>query len=302
MKIAITTSTFAKYDSKPLTILDKNNIKYILNPYRRKLKKNELIEIAADCDGIIAGTEIIDKSVFDMLPELKVISRCGVGMDNVDLKTAENRGISVLRTPFGPTAAVAELVIGLMLDLVRKINLMNNELKNGLWEKRMGNLLSGKNVGIIGFGRIGQKVADLLQSFNVNIAYSDIHEVDNRYPKKSLDELLEWSNIVTLHCNASSDNTALIGKNELAKMNKESWLINTSRGGLVDENALFEAINKKEIKGAALDVFEKEPYDGPLKKLENIILTPHVGSYAKEGRIEMEIQSVNNLIEGLKKK
>ena len=299
MKIVITTSSFATYDRSPLHELKKNQIEYTINPYGRKLTSSEVINLAKDADGLVAGTESLNEEVLRNLPELKVISRCGAGLDNVDLEKAKELNIKVFFTPYGPTLAVAELTLGLMLDLLRKITAMDRELRKGLWKKQMGNLLTGKKVGIWGFGRIGQKVAQLLAPLGVEIAYYDIRTVEGAIPLKSKNELLSWADIITLHCSANADGKYAIGEAELKLMKDNAWLINASRGGLVDETALYPALQKGKLAGAALDVFENEPYAGPLCELDKVILTPHIGSYAKEGRIQMEMQAVRNLINGL---
>lgn len=299
MKIVITTSSFATYDHSPLDELKKTQIEYTINPYGRKLTSSEVINLAKDADGLVAGTEPLNEEVLRKLPELKVISRCGAGLDNVDLEKAKELNIKVYSTPYGPTLAVAELTLGLMLDLLRKITTMDRELRKGVWKKRTGSLLTGKKVGIWGFGRIGQKVAQLLAPLGVEIAYYDIRSVEGAIPLKSKNELLSWADIITLHCSANADGKYAIGKSELKLMKNNAWLINASRGGLVDETALYSALQKGKLAGAALDVFENEPYTGPLCELDNVILTPHIGSYAKEGRIQMEMQAVRNLINGL---
>ena len=299
MKIVITTSSFATYDSSPLDELGKNQIDYTINPYGRKLTKDEVIDLAKDADGLVAGTEPLNEGVLQNLPELKVISRCGAGLDNVDLEKAKELNIKVFSTPYGPTLAVAELTLGLMLDLLRKITAMDRELRKGLWKKQMGNLLTGKKVGIWGFGRIGQKVAQVLTPLGVEIAYYDIRTVEGAIPLMSKNELLLWADIITLHCSANADGKHAIGEAELKLMKDNAWLINASRGGLVNETALYSALQKGNLAGAALDGFENEPYTGPLCELDNVILTPHIGSYAKEGRIQMEMQAVRNLINGL---
>ncbi|MBU3981464.1 MAG: phosphoglycerate dehydrogenase [Proteobacteria bacterium] len=299
MKIVITTSSFATYDRSPLDELKKKQIDYTINPYGRKLTSDEVIGLAKDADGLVAGTEPLNEDVLQNLPELKVISRCGVGLDNVDLEKAKELNIKVYSTPYGPTLAVAELTLGLMLDLLRKITAMDREIRKGLWKKQMGSLLTGKKVGIWGFGRIGQKVAQVLDPLGVEIAYYDIRIVEGAIPLKSKSELLSWADIITLHCSANTDGKHAIGEAELKLMKDNAWLINASRGGLVDETALYSALKKGNLAGAALDVFENEPYTGPLCELDNVILTPHIGSYAKEGRIQMEMQAVRNLINGL---
>lgn len=302
MKIIITTTSFAKFDNQPLQLLNDSGFEVVLNPYGRMLSGGEVVELAADRVGLIAGTEPLDKNVLEKLPLLKVVSRCGVGLENVDLEVAAQLNIKVFNTPFGPTLAVAELTVGLILDLLRKTTLMDREMRAGIWKKHMGNLLYRKRIGIIGFGRIGQKTAKLLRAFGCEIGYYDSITIEGlkgiKVKRMRLDELLRESDLITIHASGKYEKPLLCAK-ELEMMKKGSWLVNVARGGVVDEEALLNALKNGRLAGAALDVFEKEPYSGPLKELENVILTPHIGSYAKEARVEMEMQAVKNLIEGL---
>ena len=175
---------------------------------------------------------------------------------------------------------------------------MEKELRMGQWKKRMGNLLSEKRIGIKGFGRIGKKVAELLKPFGCEIAYADPFVEDGLLglQRLSLKELLCWADLVTIHVGV---NEKLIGEEEFKCMKDGAIIINTSRGGVVDESALYGNLKNGHLAGAALDVFEEEPYSGPLKELGNIILTPHIGSYARDTRVEMEEQAVANLLTGL---
>ncbi len=300
MKVTTNTSSFGQQDKRPLELLRAKGLEPVMNPHKRAMTPEETVSFCADADGIIAGTETLDAGVLSKLPRLKVISRCGTGMNNVDQKTAAARGIKVFNTPGGPTAAVAELVVGLMLSLLRRTNDMDRKLRAGTWEKKMGNLLSGKTVGILGFGRIGRKVAELLLPFGVQILYTDPLEAGKEWNavKVPLAGLLEKADIVTLHA-AVDDGKAILGEAEISKMKKGAWLMNLSRGEALDENALCLALKAGRLSGAALDVFRQEPYAGPLKDLENVILTPHIGSYAAEARVLMEIESAENLLKGL---
>lgn len=302
MKVAITTTSFARYDRSLLDMLEEKQIQYVLNPHGRKLSEKEVVEVAKGADGIIAGTEPLNELVLNNLSSLRVISRCGVGMDNVDLEAAERLGIKVFNTPYGPTLAVAELTVGLILDLLRKITQMDRELRTTTWNKRMGNLLYGKKVGIVGFGRIGQKVAELLLPFGVEIGYCDVREVSHNTScrPQELETLLAWADVITLHLCPSKENGPIIRKRDIQLMKPGAWLVNVARGGIVDEEALYNALKDGHLSGAAVDVFDKEPYNGPLRKLENVIVTPHIGSYALEARVDMEKKAVENLIEGLK--
>lgn len=300
MKILISTSSFAKFSDEPLCLLDKAGITYVLNPFGRKLTEDEAIELLQGCVGLAAGTEPLTEKVMDALPKLKVISRCGTGMDNVDMEAAKKRGIVVRNTPDGPTLAVAELTLGYALDLMRQITRMDRELRSGTWKKRMGNNLKGKRLGIIGFGRIGRAVAEVFTPLGVEVAFNDPVAQSDTYRKMSVNDLLAWADILSLHCSKTGGECFLFTTEQLRIMKPGSWIINASRGGIVDEAALYEMLKSEHLAGAAIDVFEREPYDGPLTKLDNVILTPHIGSYAMESRMQMEIDTIKNLIEGLK--
>lgn len=299
MKIAVTTSSFAVFGDEPLRLLDEAGVEYVLNPHGRKLAPEETVALLADCDGVVAGTEDLSAAVLERLPNLKAVSRCGVGMDNVDLAFCEARGLAVRNTPFGPTLAVAELTLGLILDLLRNVTRMDRELRAGTWKKRMGGQLRGRRVGVVGFGRIGRAVADLLRPLGCELAYADPYPTCAETTRMELDDLLAWAEIVTLHCAKPEGPGALLGRERLARMPEGALLVNCGRGGLVDEAALYEALESGRLGGAAVDCFEKEPYAGPLADLPTTILTPHIGSYAREGRIQMETDAMRNLLEAL---
>lgn len=299
MKIAITTSSFAKFSDEPLRLLQARNIEYVLNATGRALTEDEAIEQLQGCVGVAAGTEPLTRRVMDALPALKVISRCGTGMDSVDSAAAAEKGIAVRNTPDGPTQAVAELTLGYALDLLRQVSRMDREVRAGVWKKRMGNLLDGKKVGIVGFGRIGRAVARLFTAFGAEVAFADPYAEDTHAKKMELDALLSWANIITLHCPKPQNGEVLLDARRLGLLQAGAWIINAARGGLIDEVALHDLLASGRLAGAALDVFGKEPYDGPLTKLDNVILTPHIGSYAMEARIRMEVDTIKNLIEAL---
>lgn len=296
MKIAITTSSFARYSDEPLKLLDAAGVGYVLNDKGRALTEEEAIEILEGCDGVAAGTEPLTKKVMDAVPTLKVISRCGTGMDSVDRAYAAEKGIEVRNTPDGPTLAVAELVVGLILTLMRHVPHQDRELRSGVWKKRMGNLLHGKNVGIVGFGKIGRAVARLLEPFGVNIGYHDPFVEDAAYTRLDLDELMGWADVITLHCPKPENGLPLLDLGRLSLMRPGSFVLNVARGGLIDEKALLGLLTAGHLAGAALDCYAKEPYDGPLKDMDNVILTPHIGSYAKEARIIMETDTIKNVL------
>ena len=297
-KIAVTTTSFCEYDNAPLRFCREKGYKVALNSYRRKLKPDELISLAKDAAGLIAGTESISEEVLLRLTQLRVISRCGAGIDNINIEAAKRLGVKVFNTPAAPTQAVAELTIGLMLSLLRKINQIDALVRAGAWEKPMGSLLSGKRVGIIGFGRTGKRVAGLLKPFSCEVRFVDPRVKSGLlgYRKMPIERLLGWADIVSIHASAKD---MIIGRHQLKAMRKSAFLINVSRGTILDENALYDYLKRGLLAGAALDVFNDEPYQGKLRVLKNTILTTHIGSYAKEARVAMEFEAVKNVIKGL---
>ena len=302
MNIAITTSSFAEFSDEPLRLLQAKGLTPIMNPHGRALTEDEAIALLQGCAGVAAGTEPLTAKVMAALPELKVISRCGAGVDSVDLEAAAQRGIAVFNTPDAPTRAVAELTLGLALDLMRQISLMDREVRAGAWKKRMGNLLEGAQVGVIGFGRIGRAVAALFQAMGCTTAFFDPMlpaNVETGSKRMDLPELLAWADIVTLHAPKPKGGSLILDAAAIAAMKPGARLINAARGGIVDEDALAQALRSGHLSGAALDVFGKEPYQGPLSDIPTAVLTPHIGSYAKESRIRMEVETIQNLLQGL---
>jgi D-3-phosphoglycerate dehydrogenase len=250
--------------------------------------------------------EPLTARVLQQAKGLKVVSRCGIGLDNVDLDAARGLGITVRNTPDAPTEAVAELTIGFIFNLLRKISFLDRELRKGNWSKESGGLVRDKKVGIVGLGRIGKRVAEMLLALGAKVAGTDIQPdyewlQTKQVPLISLEELLKQSEILCLHVSYTGSSEFLIGRKEMEAMPKGAYLINTSRGEIIDQDALYSMLTGGHLSGAALDVFTQEPYSGPLTKLDNVVLTPHIGSYAREARIEMEIQATENLIEELRK-
>jgi len=294
-KVLLGPSTFAELDYSPVERLVKAGFSVLENPFKRKLTKAELLDLLTeDVKGLIAGLEPLDHEVMRK-SNLRVISRCGSGMSNVDIEAAKGFGIKVCSTPDGPTTAVAELTVGAMVSLLRMIPLMDHSLRQGSWNKMIGTQLSGKTVGIIGFGRIGRRVAELLSAFNTRILVVDpsLNDAHEEFPVLTLEDALPQVDIVTLH---ASGETTIITKEEFGLIKPGAFLLNAARGGLVDENALVEALEAGRIKGAWIDTFSLEPYVGPLSGFKQVILTPHVGSYTFECRRAMETESVENLI------
>lgn len=289
----------------PITTLENAGFEPIINASGRKFEFDEFAELIKDAVGLIAGTEKITAALLENAPVLKVISRYGVGLDNIDLEAAKKLGVIVRSTPEAPSQAVAELALALMLNLYRRVSEADRNIKKNNWSQLMGKLLSGKTLGIVGLGRIGKKLAKLIQPFEMKvIAYEPYPDYDfvssNNITLVSLNDVLSQSDIVSLHLPLSDKTYHIIGKKELSLMKNDAVIINTSRGGLIDERALIEVLKNEAIGGAAIDTFENEPYKGELTKFDNVILTCHMGSSAVETRKQMELETVNNLINALK--
>ena len=299
IKILIGPSTFAVQDRAPLQRLEEIGATIVHNPYKRRLVKSELMELLEnDVTGLIAGLEILDREVMTK-SKLKVISRCGAGISNVDLKAAQELGIKVCYTPNGPTTAVAELTVGALFCLLRSIHIMDRELHQNKWSKITGRQLERKTVVIVGFGRIGRKVASLLVPFGVKILAVDVNTgqpVDG-VTFCSLEEALPLADIISIHV---SGNEEIFGREEFKNIKNGALLLNAARGEAVNEKCLIEALENGTVGGAWMDTFVQEPYAGRLQKYPQVLLTPHVGSYTTEGRLEMEMETVENLISAFK--
>ena len=298
--ILITTSSFANESPEALEQLESNGLTAVLNPWRRKLSEDELRILLEEHKpiGILAGTEPITRITLEQaVGYLRVISRVGVGWDNIDKEAAEELKIEVCRTEGVLNESVAELTLGFILNALRNISFHDRQIRRGIWEKKMGFLLQGKTVGVIGYGAIGQKVGELCSAFGAKVIYSDICDKDSNCGVcVSLDQLLSQSDIISIHASGCD---RIIGEGELSKCKKGVIIVNTARGGLINEEALFDGLCSGQVGYACLDVFEKEPYDGPLTKIDNVIMTSHIGSYALEARIQMEEMAVENLLKGL---
>ena len=302
-KVLITTVPFADKNKLPLALLEKINIEYLINPLNKKLTEDELAEMVTDFDVIIAGTEPITKKVMDAATHLKMISRVGIGLDSVDLLEAEKQSITVSYTPDAPAPAVAELTIGLMLTLLRSVQLSNIEMHNGKWHRFFGRRLSEVIIGIIGVGRIGTGVLQHLQGFNSpKILLNDVN------PKHNLSQKfnnIEWVNketiyqqadIISIHTPLTAQTKNMIKKEQLLKVKEDAMIINTARGGIINEQDLYDVMQTGHLGGAAIDVFDFEPYDGKLKEIQRCILTAHMGSMSVDCRTRMEIEATEEAV------
>lgn len=293
-KILIGASTFGVPDRSAVDRLIESGFDVIPNPFGRKLTKDELAGLLKGADGIIAGLEPLDRPVLEN-SKLKVISRSGAGLNNVDLEAAKELGIAVYSTPDAPTGAVAEMAVGAMIILMRRIPAMDRSLRGGQWNKMMGSQLEGSTVAVVGFGRIGRRVAGILKSIGARILAVD-PKSDMPFEGASfmaIEEAFAEADVVTVHVNGDD---VVIGRNEFDAMKKGVFILNSSRGGVVDEQALIGALDNGKVAGAWLDCFREEPYNGPLLKYDQVILTPHVSSYTATCRKRMEMEAADNII------
>jgi len=302
MKIFVSTHPFSSTSPLPMQIVKENGFELSKNEHGRKITTAELAEDIGDAEILIAGTEKITEDVLKKAPNLKLISRVGIGLDGIDFELCKQYGIRVAYTPDAPTMAVAELCVGMILDLARKITTTNNNLKtSSLWQRHMGMLLHGKTIGIFGMGRIGKSLIHLLSAFNVkflvhdiapDLAFGRLYNV-TFVPKE---KLLKQSHIISINLPLKSDTLNYIAKEELSQMREDAILINTARGGIINEADLYEALNSGYIAAAAIDVFEEEPYTGNLRELENCLLTCHMGASTIDSRTDMEVQALEEAV------
>ena len=298
----ISTSSFDIDNNPAIQHLLQKGMRAIPNPYRRKLTEDEIIGLLnGGAVGLIAGIEPLTERVFQSAKNLKVISRCGAGLDSVDLAAAKNHGISVLNTPEAPAQAVAELTMGLILASLRQIGQIDQSVRRCEWPRAQGRLLAAQTVGIIGMGHIGRRVARLCQAFEATVIAHDPYasQVPSGVTLMTLEQLLTTADIISLHTPYTPQTHHLLNAQAFATMKPEAIVINAARGGLIDENALIDALRTGQLAAAALDVFEQEPYQGPLIESSQVILTSHIGSLARESRQRMEMEAAENLLQGL---
>ncbi|MFY4808215.1 phosphoglycerate dehydrogenase [Aliarcobacter butzleri] len=301
MKVFVSTHPFGSTSKEPMKLLQENNFDVKLNPFEHKMTSQELAKEIKDSEILIAGTEKITEEVFENAPNLKLISRVGIGLDGVDFELCKKYGVRVAYTPDAPTMAVAELCVAMILDLARQITITDKNIRLGIWKRHMGTLLYGKTIGIFGMGRIGKSLVHLLSSFNVNFLVHDINP-DIAFGRLynvnfvSKEEVLKNSDVVSVNIPLKKDTLDYITSKELSLMEPQAIVINTARGGIINENDLYDALKEKIIAGAAVDVFEEEPYSGKLIELENCLLTCHMGASTIDSRTDMEVQAVQEAI------
>lgn len=307
MKVLITPRGFANYGLEQVRYMESKGISVHYNNTGKAYSKEEFHKLAADADAIIVGVDIIDRELMDKCPKLKVICKFGVGTDNIDLDCAKEKGIFVGRTVGSNSKAVAEHVVALMFADAKNVYSTITEVKEYQWNKPTGQEVSGKTLGIIGFGMIGKDIATFANGLSMKVYAYDAFEITDEVAreyhveKKSLEEIISESDYISLHVPLLDSTKNMISTEEFKKMKKDACLINAARGGIVDEEALYEALVNKEIRSAYFDVYSSEPpaADDRLIRLDNFFLTPHTAARTVESEKRTCQMSTEIIVEHL---
>ena len=289
-------------------IFAEHDVEVKVAPVRERLSEAELLPLIGDVDGAICGDDRFTERVMRAASRLKVISKWGTGIDSIDLQAAERLGIRVCNTPGAFTDPVADTVMGYILTFARQLHRMDQDIRAGRWQKRSCVSLRERVLGVVGVGNVGKAVVRRAVAFGMHVLGNDIVEIPPSFIATteleimSLDELLARTDFVSLNCTLNPTSYHLIGQRELALMKPTAYLINTSRGPVVDEQALVQTLQERQIAGAALDVFEEEPLppDSPLRALDNCLLAPHNANSSPQRWRHVHENTIHNLLEGLR--
>ena len=294
MKIAVGASSFGDAAPEVLEWLQKKGIEVVRNPYGRKMTQEEIIEHLQGAVGLLAGLEPLNEEVFRACPELKAIARIGIGMDNVDREAAARHGIKVSNTPEGPTDAVAEMTLAALLAICHNLIPANEDVHKGIWKKRMGRSIQELKVLMVGYGAIGRRTAELLRGLGAEIMIYDKY-----LPEESTHALAEGvaaADVISLHASGKEE---ILSEELFARMKENVILLNSARGGLINEQAMYHALKTGKVSAFWGEALWSEPYEGMLRECGNAILTPHICTYTTQCRMSMERQAVENLLEDL---
>ena len=308
-KILVSSTSYGKNDPWLKTDLEKQVGEVIYNPYGKPLTSDQVRDLLPGIDGFIAGLDCIDRNALEKADKLKVIARYGVGLDGVDLVAAKEKGIIVTNTPGANSSSVAELAVALMLILARQLNLAFSATQAGKWPRLAGISLEEKTIALVGLGSIGKEVAKRLKGFKCRILAFDLYPdenfaVSNGIQLAEMDYILSQADFVSLHVPLTAETKNLVNEHFIAKMKKGSYLINTARGELINEDALLIALQNGYLSGAGLDALSKEPPEPetPLLALPNVVSTPHLGSQS-DGAVRrmgvMALQDCLAVLQGL---
>ena len=290
------------------TYFDSAGIDVIVADVEERLSEDEVLSFAGKIDGALCGDDAFTARVLERAsPRLKIISKWGTGIDSIDLEAAEKFGVKVTNTPGAFTEAVADSVLGYILAFARQIPWMDREVKSGRWSKKPARALHETALGVVGVGRSGRAVLRRAHAFGMRLLGNDIIEIDADFLSKysvtmlELDDLLRESDFISLNCDLNPSSEHLIDGESLRAVKPGAVLINTSRGRVVDQGALVEALEQKRLSGAALDVFDEEPLPlgSPLRAMDNVMLAPHNANSSPSARERVHWNSLHNLFEGL---
>lgn len=291
MRIVVGASSFNKENEAFAEIIKEKNIEIVENPYGRKMTEDEIIAHLQGADGLLAGLEPLNENVFKACPQLKAIARIGIGMDNVDKAAAEKYNIKVSNTPEGPTDAVAEMTLTVLLNIIHNVKSADTDVHNGIWKKRLGHSIKEMTVLVIGYGHIGRKVAELLKTLGANILIYD--KYNEAVSTCIFEEGIRQADVISLHASGKDE---IITEKMYDDMKQGVIILNSARGGLLNEDGLYKALKSGQVSGFWGDALWNEPYDGIIKECENAILTPHMCTYTSMCRKSMEAQAFFNLM------
>lgn len=297
MKVLITPRSFAKYSNKPYETFEKNGFEIVKNPKNQIMTEEEMIDIIEDVDSIVVGVDPLSKNVLNNAKKLKVISKYGVGLDNIDLKKAEELNIVVERTLNANTEAVADYAFTLLCSVARRVVEIHNSSKAGDWSKKVSLDIYGKTLGIIGYGSIGKAVAKRASGFNMDVLVYDPFVKDDDINKVDLENLMRQSDFISIHSPLTDSTHHLINKNNIHLLKKNTIIVNTARGGIVEEEALYNALKDNKIYGAGIDVFEIEPAtESKLLELDNVVIGNHTAASTIEAVDRMSEMATENVL------
>ena len=305
MKILITPRSYGKTDKSVFELLEKNNTEYVTNPYGSILTKEQMIENVQDCDGIIVGVDPLDEDVLKSAPKLKVVSKYGVGVDNIDLDYCKAHDIKVTITKAANANAVSDFAFALLMACARKVTIINDMCHKKDWSKVMGLDVYGKTIGILGLGAIGKNVAKRASGFSMKIKAYDVYfdeEFLKQYniEKSSIEDILKTCDFISLHLPLTTETNGIINKDAFAIMKKNAVIINTARGALINENDLIDALKNNRIAAAGIDVFNEEPpTNEELYKLDNLIMGSHASASTPGSSETMSLMATQNIIDNL---
>jgi D-3-phosphoglycerate dehydrogenase len=301
--ILVTSRSFGKFVHDGLEILEGVG-QVRLSPHDRALTEDELTVHSSDADALVLGADPCTSRVIEASRKLRIIAKHGTGYDNIDLKSATEKGIPVTYVPALNADSVADFAMGLLIALARRIPAANHSIKSNEWRGSLfvGKELNGKILGIIGLGEIGSRVARRALSFGMRVIYFDIRKRQDLEQEKlsyaDLEDLLSRSDFISLHTNLTKQTERLLDRTRLEKVKHGAFLINTARGALIDEPEVARALKDGRLAGAALDVFSHEPpeWNNPLLKLDNVICTPHIAAYTSEGLRKIDVTLANDVV------